>query len=431
MKFSIVIKILLLTFITIFLIGCWDYKEYEEMALIFAIGFDNVPGQSDINVTIEYLVAGSGGEKASGKQSSSTPQGVVYTAVSPTIETAIDKLQEGIPRQLFFEYTRVIVIGEDAARNNMQMIMNFLINTPRIHDYAYMFVAPGKASDILGTDNEYDKKSASEAIFNLAKQTTINSFPDKLGSFKRTIFTDGIEPTASKLTLESISGSDTSNQTENSPESTKTDSSNEDEKKKDSTLKNTDLAKIIEKQPGLVTISGMAAFQGRKMVGWLNEQESRGWAFITNRNITGYKYVYEIPGTAEENKLSFHLLKIKSKISTRIYNEQITIILDIHATGSFEDHLPTDSEFVGPVEVAVIEQYLEQCIRADVESALHKGQQELKTDIFGFGFAFFRQHYQEWQRGIDKEWAQCYPELPVQINVNTKIVNSGIKIRFD
>jgi spore germination protein KC len=400
--------IVALIFMLASLAGCWDYKEYEDMALIFAIGVDTAPRQDDISLTVEYLVS-AGGERGGQKRAAPGPQGVAYTAVSPTLETAVDKMQEGVARQLFFPYTRIIIISEEAAKKKMGEIIKFLYHYPQIHDYAYVFVTPGKAGDVLSTRNQYDDKSASQAIFDLTRELTINAFSVRLGTLKQTLLTGGREAALPGLIATAVS---------NGAEAGKSSAP---------VRLDTGSIQMVAKTDGLIAMSGMAAFNRDKFAGWLNEAESRGWGWITNKRVKGYKFVFQVPGS--DQKLTFHLLGSNSKVRTHLDGGRITVDVNINAKAAFEDYIPTSAEFAGPETVARLEKYMEECIRGDVEASINKAQQELKTDLFGIGFTFFRQHHRQWQGGIDKQWVRLFPDIPLKVTIKTKVINTGIRIK--
>jgi len=73
-----------------------------------------------------------------------------------------------------------------------------------------------------------------------------------------------------------------------------------------------------------------------------------------------------------------------------------------------------------------------EVIRNDIKMALN-GAQFLKTDVFGFGFAFYREKYDLWKE-MEDNWDEIFASLPVEIEVEAKIrkiglVNKGPDIR--
>ena len=76
-----------------------------------------------------------------------------------------------------------------------------------------------------------------------------------------------------------------------------------------------------------------------------------------------------------------------------------------------------------------MEEKLSESIRSDIEAALKKGQKDLESDIFGFGFALFRKDWKLWRTEYEKNWDKIFPDVPVTINVQAKITNTGTNNR--
>jgi spore germination protein KC len=76
-----------------------------------------------------------------------------------------------------------------------------------------------------------------------------------------------------------------------------------------------------------------------------------------------------------------------------------------------------------------MERELSDSIRDDIEASLRKAQKELKTDIFGFGFSFYRKYPKLWHKEYEQKWEDIFPELPVTVHVDAKVINTGVTFR--
>jgi spore germination protein KC len=68
-------------------------------------------------------------------------------------------------------------------------------------------------------------------------------------------------------------------------------------------------------------------------------------------------------------------------------------------------------------------------VRSEIKAALKKGQKELKTDIFGFGFALYRKYPRLWHKEYEKKWQDLFPDVTINIDVRAKILNTGTGIK--
>ncbi|MGI6097272.1 MAG: Ger(x)C family spore germination protein [Dethiobacteria bacterium] len=171
-------------------------------------------------------------------------------------------------------------------------------------------------------------------------------------------------------------------------------------------------------------LSGLAAFKKDRLVGWLNEQEARGYALITNKakRIT---YVIESPPPFKGN-FTVEVFEIEAKKEAKVVDDQVTIIIKItaagriHETTSHEDWLSRDSQLIDSIN-----KRLAEALRKDVQSALDKAQKKLQTDIFGFGNLIYRTLPREWE-ALAPQWDELYPVVEVQVDVNAEIRRTGL-----
>ncbi|KZL90775.1 hypothetical protein CLMAG_36860 [Clostridium magnum DSM 2767] len=87
------------------------------------------------------------------------------------------------------------------------------------------------------------------------------------------------------------------------------------------------------------------------------------------------------------------------------------------------------STYLTPDIIRSMEKKLENSIKSDVMAAIEKGQKEFKSDIFGFGFNLYRQHPREWHKDYEKIWDDIFPDIPIKVNIDAKINNTGTNIR--
>jgi len=84
---------------------------------------------------------------------------------------------------------------------------------------------------------------------------------------------------------------------------------------------------------------------------------------------------------------------------------------------------------IDPDIIRRLEEDLAVEIKSEVEAALEKGQRELKSDIFGFGFGLFRQDYIEYNKNFRDKWPAIFPEMPIDVKVEASIQNTGTTLR--
>jgi spore germination protein KC len=401
------ILLIILLVSLIFVSGCWDYTEYENLAQVIgiAVDFDNKSRQT--TVTHQYLISESSKATTSSGPSSSK-SGIIYSATDKTLYDALSDLQQVVLQKLFYGYLKVFILGEDAAKYNLLDQVELMDRTPLIRDTAYFFVCSGKAEKVLSTVNERNITTSSEYIADLINNSkaTGAAFPITIHDVTEMLAIDGWEVAIPRVI------------------STAQDSG------KPETIGSQDNIRFDEKNKGALRVSGMAAFKGDKFIGWLNEKETTGFGWITGKPLTAYKVSDKPTGTDPSKILYFHIIKSGGKMKSKLVNGEPVIFVEVSATAELRKYYSQmGTDYLAPGEIKMMEQVLTDSIRSDIQAALTRGQGELRSDIFGFGFAFFRKYPYLWKSEYAKIWPDIYPDIPVHVTVKTKVINTGNNIR--
>ncbi len=405
------ILLLLVVIIQIFLSGCWDYIEYEQLAHIIAVGVDFSKDTGDYTVSIQHIPAmkpnnaGEGGSKSSPNQ-----VGLVHAATDKTFYGCLAKLQEVVPLKLFYGYQKIMIVSEEAAEYKMADILDLHDRSPLPRNAVNLVIVSGKAKNTLATIDTDSSISSSQEIFDLIKLSPSSnaSYPITVQDFLAMLSIGGLEATAPYIT--------TTTKNNESPEAKggRTGSSELD----------------IQRE-GDEIITATAVFKGDKFIGLLNNKENLGYGWITGKKITPYKTSLVSENT--DNVLYYHIGKPKSKIKVKIIDGKPAIYVSVNAVGNLTKYYGgKGSEFLSPDQIKIAEEKLSESIREDISAALAKAQKEYNSDIFGFGFALFRKSPKLWQNEYEKKWDDTFPGISVNVSVKAKIINTGTNIRkFD
>jgi len=398
--------LLILLVLQISICGCWDYTEYENIAQVegIAVDFDN--STKETTMTQQYIVPKST-KKSDSLGGSSGETGIVYSAKAKTLFDALSKLQQVMIKRIFYGYLKVFILGEEASRYNLMDIIDLNDRSPVIRDTAYFVVASGNAQKVLSTVDENTAKTSSEIISGLVNnsKTTGTAFPVTIHDVTEMLAIGGWEVAVPRV----ISTAD-----DIKPEAGQTQ----------------DDVFLAEKSEGGLRVSGMAAFKGDKFVGWLNEKESVGLGLIMGKKLTMYQVSQRPAGTDPADILYFRIDSSKGKIKAKLVNGEPEIQVNVSIVADLRKYYTDQgSEFLTPEELTRLEKELEDSIRSDIQAALIRGQNELESDIFGFGFAFFREYPRLWQTDYETKWPDIFPDVPVDVTVKVKIQHTGTNIR--
>lgn len=400
----IIALVLCISLLLVPMTGCWDYVEYNDLAQIVAIGIDFDNETNNIVLTLQFIPTSRPG-KGGGSEEQSQNQGLVHTASDTTLFGALAKLQQVVDKNFFYGYTKILVIGEEAAKNVLLPMIEIHDRSPAIRASCFVAFTPGKAENVLGTIDSSHSEIAGNTLSKLLETVSANgaSFSMTIQKFIEKLAISGVEAVGPCVftTVEELDV-------------------------KGGTI---DSIKANIRKEGKLMISGLAAFKGDSLVGWLDQKESLGFGWITGKKINAYKFTGSAMG-AISDEAYFRVTNTKTKLKINLINGKVSIDIDLKVTCSLRKYYSfSDTDYLDCKDLSQLEVELSESIKKDMEQALEKGQKELKSDIFGFGFEFYRKYPKIWQQKYEKEWNDLFPDIPVNIKVKARISNTGTNIR--
>ena len=117
-------KILILFTALIFLGGCADYKEVNEMAIVSAIGIDYI--DDEFAITLEVL-----NEKI---DEESQINSYTRTAKDKNIAIALEKAADLLSHRAYYPHVKLLIIGKEVAENNLQEINDFFLRSTYLRE---------------------------------------------------------------------------------------------------------------------------------------------------------------------------------------------------------------------------------------------------------------------------------------------------------
>ena len=374
-------------FISLLLTGCWDKREINELAIATAISIDKKDDEYQVaaQVVLPTELSMKGGM-------GSSPV-TLYEASGESVNEAIRKLTQVSPRFIYLGHLRVVVISEELAKEGIATTVDFLSRGWELRSDFYMIVSKERdAKEILNVQTSLEQIPANE-LFNILHTSEVNHSSTVGVNFfemKTNLQREGKEGV---LTGVEILG----------------------DPKKGSSKQNVEMivpeAKIKFKE--------LAVFKEDKLVGWLDEQESKGYNEVTNQ----VKSTIELVSCPDGGKVSIHTKKYNSKIKSKATsnNPEIEIKVDIVANLG---EVSCDIDLTKEKTVEMLEQEYEKEIKKDIEETIKVVQQNYQSDIFGFGAAIYKQNPQEWKK-VKANWDEIFAELPVNVEVDTQISHFG------
>lgn len=396
--------ILLITFILTFT-GCWGMRDVSNKAFVTAIGIDSVNADTEPPDNKPHIIMDGGSPvaskgstfpastKGSQEKGDVPPQyrvsveivkpvllrsearnksaAIVITSSGGSLQEALQELQTGVSREISLSHLRVLIIGEQMAKQNFKDTFSYFEKHPEIaRRLRISFVQNGTAMDILKTQPVFEKYVADELIhFSQIDEKLPTARKNPFATLLNDMLTTNGRGLAARLTT-------------------------------------ADNGQLINR-------SGSAVFHKWKLAGWLSEKETKkaNWlvghtdsAVVSNtgKGIYTYwvdKFTTSIKPVIEQKKLK------KFKVSVRTGG----IILE--ERGKYIHLEETD-------ELESLEETFAQTISEEIKSALHKAQKDIKVDYLGFGTKL-RAKDPDLYNKID--WDKTFQDIPIEVSVDCDI----------
>lgn len=372
----------ILALTAVFLSGCWDRQEVNDLALITAAGFDKKTDNT-LELTVLVFVPKAGGSQQTMDSSGAGDyQTLVRSAEGVTIADAMARLQELLPRQIFWGHTDVFIFNEGLAKEGIAEHVDFIMRHPQLRERGQIFVSKQKAKEVLSLLPPLER-DLSEVL-------------RELGQHKL-----GLNVTTKKLSQMLISDSG------------------------DCALPWVKILPTEKEQDPKQTIAyltGTAIFKKDKMVGLIDDSVTRGVLWLRNEIQLA---VITVKPARSDGYISVNLLQAKSKLKPKIENGKWKITL---TSESFSDIVQntTNLDVSDPAVIKQLEQRLSQEIEQRIQLARKQVQKKMNADVFGFAEAFHRKYPEIWNKEKNR-WNDIFPEVEVTFETKSKIRRQGLR----
>lgn len=378
-------RILLTKFIVVIIVillgsGCWSRRELDTLAIVAGIGIDLDGETGKIKLTAQIIKPGNiiTQTEGSGEGRGESQAFLVAISTGYTVFDAVRNYLTQSNRKLYFPHNQIIVFGREAAQKGVRPILDFFLRGSEFRHKVLVLVADGKASDVLEAKMGLEKIPAM-AIGRLVEAGAANSQASAVTvqEFLTRLMNKSSAPVAPRIEV------------------------------------------LKEKVGNKVLLKGTAVFKDDKLVGQLDNKESRGLLWITGKVKNGVILV-QCPGGS--GKASLEIIRTRSRIIPELREGKVNIKVEISEEGNLSEQM-CSTVLAIPATQASLERRQAAVIQNEVKAVLQKAR-ELNVDIFGFGEAVHRKYPAEW-KSLKLKWDEVFPNLEVAVTVRTKIRRVG------
>ncbi len=389
MKRKIHIMIICISLL-ILLTGCWNRRELNELAIVTGLGIDKSGDQFIVSTqVVNPREISTKGGSSTGK----TPV-IVYKKKGTTIFEAIRKITTVSPRKLYFAHLQILVLEEELAKKGIGETLDFLLRDHELRTDFYIVIAKGtNASNVLKVLTQLENIPTNQLFASLetSQKTWAPTISITLEQLSSEIVSDGIETNITGIVIDG---------------DVQTGGEQENVQQIESSTK--------------MQYKGIGVFKDDKLIGWLDEDESKGLNYVLGKVKST---IVNVP-CKNKGKTGIEVIRTKSDLKTRLSNGTLKGTVKLQVEGNIADVECRTLDLKKTKTISDIEKKTENIIKGQIEKALKINQEEYKTDLFGFGKALHRSEPVYWKK-VKKEWKQKFSDMPVTVEVNVKIRRIG------
>ncbi|WP_410512221.1 Ger(x)C family spore germination protein [Paenibacillus sp. BR2-3] len=391
-----VISVLLL--IGLWLSGCGNQTELNELGIISATGVDGTEGNWTVTYQIIIPSAMSSGAGGSGGGGGSQSAVHTFSTEGKTIREAIDVSNLENPRKLYFAHNNVLLIGKETANAGINEIVDSYLRNFDSRETVKVMVADQEARDLL-KQLVPPERLPGVALAKILKKDS------QMGSFFPTITMYEI---AQRISSETGAVG--------IPEVSMVGSGDE----------KLDSIEVFQKTSSKVKLklSGLSVFKGSKRIATLNRMESQGISWLDNK-MNSSTLSFEDPNTKDGVKsftaFQVHIAKVKTTpVKGPLHytlNVKVRVNGEIVESASQEDISKTEG-------INKMQQLVNKQIEAQIQDSW-KTIQKLNVDLLGIANKVHRKYPKDWNK-IKGSWSDELARMDIKIDVQTIISRPGL-----
>ncbi|MFS1514726.1 Ger(x)C family spore germination protein [Chengkuizengella sp. SCS-71B] len=370
-------KITLIFFIfsqLFFLIGCWDVTDLNDLAIVLGSAIDleeNNMYRSSIQIAVPKFI------REPNTSQSSSDTSYIESDTGRILRETESKTQRRLSQKLTFAHRRVLLIGEELAKNKgIRDVLDGPTRRPRNQLSASLIVTKGKAYNLLNAKPMFESYSG-ETLDRLDEVNDIFSL-NFLGAAQ------AISLVGSDLVLPYMG-----------------------------------TKKIKFSQSEEVQILGYAQFRDDKMVGKFEAEAAHGLIWLKNK-ISSYSVILKI---SEDDYVTYSIKNGTTNIEPIIRNEKIHYKVDVWCNASLiEDS--SGADITKTKNINRLNQKLGNHIKVAIQESIDIIKKN-KADSAELGLKLKRKYPREWKEKYSKYWNEKIPKLEFSINVQANVIETG------
>lgn len=367
-----IILLILLSLMSVTYLGCWNYKEVEELWMVAGAAIDWDMQDNKYNITAE-IVKHRGGREVQ----------MLSELISFKSDTLFDAMRKGISksgRMLYWAHTNVIIISEHVARQGILPILDIVLRSKDFRTNMRLAVSKeNTAAEILKTKPAIYDVTSFQISETYKAQKNVSSFVDsQIWYFQKDYSNEGISAITSAIKI-----SRTNNE-------------------------------IIPQ------LYGTAVFKKDKMIGYIDDIDTKSLLLIRNNLKGGVIVLKDVSNT--NTNTSLEILSSKTTLKPQIENGHISMNISAIVNVAIP-------EIDGAVNILnddgrkKLKNDASILIEKQLKELIKKAQNNFDSDFLGFGKAIQKKLPKEWKK-LQPDWDENFKNIKTNINIEVNLISS-------
>ncbi|MED1792096.1 Ger(x)C family spore germination protein [Brevibacillus nitrificans] len=372
-------RICMFPLILVFISGCWDRVEVNDLAFVTGTALDlSESGNLICSLQIAIPASTEGGSSSGG--SSEPGKSFILTAEGKNGNDIHRLLQKKSSRRLFFSHRGVVFISERLAKHGLHEALDVFTHDPRNRLKTYIVVVKGSEARKIFQIKYPLKQVSIEAVKEM--EGSGDDVAVTLRDFFISLLSEGVNPVLGVI----------------EPDHSQ-----------------------VESQEQLFKFAGAGVFKDLKLSGILDDKETMGLLWITNK-LKMARVTAKVPKDAGE--IGMLLTHAEGKIISQRNNDSVQFQIRLKGQGNLAEN-NSSLKIADPEDLTRIKNALEAAVKKQVQDLIDKIQNQYKVDCVGFGQEIYRSDPEKW-RVLKNQWDTRFPKADISIVVDLTVNGAGM-----
>lgn len=357
----------------VFISGCWDYRELNQLALINGAGIDQGSQPGQIRLTVQLIRPSSPNE---GEGKKAAQKFIVKSQTGKNIMDAVAKFTSDTARTLYWSHNQLIIFGQRQARQGVAGLTDFFVRNNEPRPTTWILVADGLAADVFKIPGQFSEVSSVEIgqLIQTQGDASLNA-QINLQDFVSRLMSKTTAPIAPLIRINKA------------------------------------------KQ---LSLTGTAVFKKNRLVGRFNQRQTRGMLWVLGKAQRGVITVKTPGGNA-----GLEIIHNRSRIKPIFDHGKVKFKIQVWADSNLYCQ-NTPQMLITPPGMRSLNRRQATAIRNEILAALAQAQ-TLNADVFGLGDIVHLAKPARW-RAWEPQWNRLFPRLEMEVDVRSNIRLVGLSI---